>query len=119
MTICLKTIAAEITGKFEKLIAEDPPLKTAVAYYTDRPPKRQVWEDGGPSWVEITHTEPATHRLLVQLAQARNNLFHGGKGWKPEGEADRDNKIVEHGILILEAVVKSSEAMSEEFSSYA
>jgi len=115
----LQTIADKIETGFRRAMRENRDLDSAVAYYQRFPLKAQVWNGKEPDWSLKEHTEPFPCDLLRRLAQTRNNLFHGGKGWEPEEKAiDRANLLISHGLLILEAVITSDVALNENFTSY-
>lgn len=118
LKICPKTVADAIAVRFETQKSEKPDLARAVEYFSAQAPQKQKWKDNRPTWEPMRNNERGVLLLLLQLGQARNNLFHGGKGWKPEGPAGRDNEVIRHGLVILEAVVSSNEQLSEAFSSF-
>ncbi|MER8674593.1 hypothetical protein [Mesorhizobium sp. M0037] len=119
LKINLQDVADNIKDKFHIAIQNDRALSDAVAYYQQFPPKGQVWNGAGPDWADIEYNDTFPCILLRRLAQARNNLFHGGKGWKGDQQTwDRDNLLISHGLIILEAVIKSDEALSGDFTSY-
>ncbi|PKA43186.1 hypothetical protein CWR43_14150 [Rhizobium sullae] len=121
LTINPQGVADRIRASFESRISSDKSLQKAVAYYTAQPPQRQIWDGNGPGWDQPVYQGNDTLKnLLLQLAQARNNLFHGGKGWKADNPAmERDNDLLRHGLVILDAVVNSDDQLFGEFSSFA
>ena len=77
--------ARTIAEPFQKKLDDgDSRLCEARDYYRNEPPQKQIWNGYEPSWTEAlpqNRTEAAF--LLILLRRTRNNLFHGGKGWKP------------------------------------
>ncbi len=119
LKIDLQEVADNIKDNFHKATQNNRALSDAVAYYQKFPPKGQVWNGTGPDWADMKYNDTFPCILLRRLAQARNNLFHGGKGWKGDEQTmDRDNLLISHGLIILEAVIKSDAALSTDFTSY-
>ena len=118
LKIVPKSVADAIEKKFQAKLAASADLTKAVDYYRKYPPKKPVWDGAAPKWVDVPHTEKGSLLLLLHLAQVRNNLFHGGKGWKAEDGADRDNLLIEHGLILLGAIISSEETLEYEFSSF-
>lgn len=114
-------VADLIRANFLQKAADSVPLQEAIAYYAANPPSKQMWDGVGPTWeLPVYQGNDAVKILLLQLAQARNNLFHGGKGWKTDiPTAERDNDLLRHGLVLLEAVITSDASLFAEFSSYA
>jgi hypothetical protein len=119
LKINIQEVADKIKAKFQLAIQSNRSLSDAVAYYQNFPPKGQVWNGIEPDWADIEYNDTFPCILLRRLAQARNNLFHGGKGWKGDEQAwGRDNLLISHGLTILEAVIKSDDALGADFTSY-
>ncbi|TPJ41047.1 hypothetical protein [Mesorhizobium sp. B2-7-1] len=114
------SLAGRINSDFETRIASDDTLKKAVAYYENEPPKKQIWDGKKPDWKETVQQEPMrSERLLIWLTRVRNNLFHGGKGFAPESKKiERDTFLLQHGLVIIQAVLDCDEDMRNSFSSY-
>lgn len=113
-------VADKVREEFLRQVEKTPQLREAVDYYGRNPPKKQVWDGTSAAWFAPDYQGADKMKtLLLQLAQARNNLFHGGKGWKPDvPEFDRDNDLIRHGLTILEAVIRSDDMLFHEFSSF-
>lgn len=119
LKIDLQAIADRIKGKFHAAIQADKSLSAAVAYYQKWPPKKQVWNGTAPDWADDLRNDTFPCILLRRLAQARNNLFHGGKGWNGDEQTfNRDNMLIAHGLVILEGVIRCDDALDNDFSSY-
>lgn len=57
--------------------------------------------------------------MLVLVYRVRNNLFHGGKGWlPPEGNRDRDHRLMRDALTIIEAIVDIDDDLKTIFLSY-
>ncbi|MBA8801688.1 hypothetical protein FHW77_005445 [Agrobacterium sp. RC10-4-1] len=115
-----QTVADNVREQFVRQMDENPPLRHAVDYFEANAPQKQVWDGRGAAWVTPQYQgADSLKKLLLHLAQARNNLFHGGKGWKPDlREIERDNDLIRYGLTILEAVIRSNDNLLHEFSSY-
>ncbi|TPP06966.1 hypothetical protein [Rhizobium glycinendophyticum] len=120
LTVNPQLVADKAREEFWRRVEKTPQLAEAVDYYIRNPPKKQVWDGTSGAWTEPDYQGADKLKiLLLQLGQARNNLFHGGKGWKPDTpECDRDNDLIRHGLIILEAVIRSDEILFHEFSSF-
>ncbi len=115
-----QAVADRIREKFNRCLATDLELQDAVNYYRKKPPQKQVWNGKEPAWqAPVYQGSDDLKILLLQLAQARNNLFHGGKGWKADTyDIDRDNDLLRHGLTILGAILKADDELYHEFSSF-
>ncbi len=120
LTIDPQAVANRVRGSFLAKAENDEALQGAISYYTVQPPMRQIWNGVGPAWDQpVYQGNDKLKKILLQLAQARNNQFHGGKGWKPDSAAiGRDNDLLRHGLVILGAVVNSDDQLLSEFSSF-
>jgi hypothetical protein len=121
LKINYKTLADAVSKNFLGRMDKNPELKASVEYYQIFPPKKQIWnpENRGPDWKNVEYTENFMVKLLLRLAQARNNLFHGGKGWSADVPMlERDNLLISHGLVILSEVIKSDADLDQSFSSY-
>ncbi|RWY88655.1 hypothetical protein EHI44_11435 [Rhizobium leguminosarum] len=120
LSINPQLVADNIREEFTRQVEKTPELRECVDYYSRNPPKKQVWDGNNAAWSTPDYQGADNiKKLLLQLAQARNNLFHGGKGWKPDvSEIDRDNDLIRHGLTILEAIIRSDDMLLYEFSSF-
>jgi hypothetical protein len=112
--------AQNIEGVFAARIKSSDSLKAAVEYFCQSPPRRQIWDGFRPDWAAPeTGLKPSASQMLVFTFRVRNNLFHGGKGWlAPEGNIDRDRRLMESAIAIIQAVLEIDEELLSAFSSY-
>ena len=113
-----RTIAEAFQTRLE---SGDKELCEARDYYCNEPPQKQIWNGHEPDWTKAlpqNRTESAF--LLILLRRTRNNLFHGGKGWKrPDAAIDRDDELLRHGLRIMEAMIDCSPEVSLEFTTFA
>ena len=102
----------------EALVAapQDPAMQAAIAFIFGAPPKKQVVENGLLAWKVV---EPATNsqadRLLIYVRRVRNNLFHGGKFNGHWFEPERSRPLLEHSLVVLQAVVAAVPAVFEAY----
>jgi hypothetical protein len=99
-------------------LAGDPALKAACAYVTQANLRYYSVQAGQAEWrpyplpAGITDAEKAV-RLIKQI---RNNLFHGGKyAHDPEGNPERDEKLVAASLVILENLLRLDEGVQAIF----
>lgn len=114
--------ARAIAEPFQKRLGNgDEDLIAARNYFHELPPQKQIWNGHGPDWKEaLPQNQVESAFLLILLRRVRNNLFHGGKGWKrPDDTLDRDNKLLKHGLKIMEAMIDCSPEVSLEFTTFA
>ncbi len=99
--------ALSIEKYFAGKYAASDKLKSAVDYFCTEPPRRQIWDGAKSNWASPeAGTGPTAHNMLVLVYRVRNNLFHGGKGWlPPEGNHDRDHRLMYNALTIIEAVL--------------
>lgn len=102
----------------EKLEEGDAGLVDARAYYHEHPPQKQIWNGDEPDWKEaLPQNRTASALLLILIRRVRNNLFHGGKGWK-RPDVERDHLLMAHGLRLLEVMIACEPAVSAEYSTY-
>lgn len=118
LRVCVKKVADAVKEGFERLVGAEPALLAAVRYFYKTPPLRQVWGHDQAEWRAVPRSETGMLRTLLDLAQARNNLFHGGKGWSELECRDRDRAVVAHGLTILCAIIASNADLTEKFEAY-
>lgn len=104
----------------EKLDGGDEALRSACEFYRRSPPEKQIWSGSDLDWKEaLPQNRRDSEFFLILLRRTRNNLFHGGKGWKrPEDDPHRDNLLMRHGLRILEAMISSQPDVRREFSTF-
>jgi hypothetical protein len=66
------------------------------------PPKKQVLVNGKLDWRDAPPSPnlPRAEQVLLMVRRIRNNLFHGGKFLPGD---DRDQVLVNHNIIVLQA----------------
>ncbi len=115
------TVANAVSEIFLERLDRNPDLKNAVEYYHKFPPKKQIWnpEKNEPEWKAVEYNQGFMVDVLLRLAQARNNLFHGGKRWSADFRmVDRDKLLISYGLVILSELIKSDAELEQSFSSY-
>ena len=112
--------ANAIAVQFQAMLdGGDPKLAAACEYYRRQPPLKQVWYGRAPDWRDaLPQARNQINFFLVFLRRTRNNLFHGGKGWRRPGAPDRDNHLMRHGLQILEAMINCEPDVSGEYSTF-
>ena len=110
-----RKVAERLDEKFVYLSKQNPKIQEAVKYFANEPPQKQVLKAGGPQFTlpkepNVSETEV----LLLALRRIRNNLFHGGKGIKRE-DLNRDQKLVDLGLIILEGLIESDDILQHDF----
>jgi hypothetical protein len=102
---------------------ETPPSQdfaNAVAYYLEKPPKKQVVQDGVLGWKVVAPDHENQAELVLRLVcRVRNNLFHGGKFNGHWFEPERSEELLRHGLVILHAVVGAHPAVQEAYTNKA
>ena len=114
--------ARTIAEPFQKKLDDgDTDLREARDYYRNEPPQKQIWNGHEPDWTEARpENGPESVFLLILLRRTRNNLFHGGKGWKrPDETIERDNELLRHGLRIMEAMIDCSSDVRSEYMTFA
>jgi hypothetical protein len=83
-------------------------LQLAVRYYLASPPKKQVLIEDHLDWSNNLPDHKSQSELLLRLVcRVRNNLFHGGKFNGHWFEPQRSELLLQHGLVILKAVVNA------------
>lgn len=108
-------LAKHLSAGFRNQLSENPRVKSAFQELQEKPPKKAVLKDGS---LEFESSEPQNvgeaMEALLYLKRIRNNLFHGGKGFKIE-EADRDDHLVALGLTLIYAFADSSRDLGSDF----
>jgi hypothetical protein len=91
--------------------------KEAVALLQSEPPKKQVVSDGRLAWSADRYTGSFDlARIFDLVRRVRNNLFHGGKFPEgPEADISRDQKLLDAGIVIMQACLDFDEHLRHCF----
>lgn len=95
--------ANEVHHKFVEI--DDKPLKLAVKFLLEKPPRKQVLMDNKLNFKEqiIDKKQYSTQQILLMVRTVRNNLFHGGKYCVgEENEPGRNQQLVESSLRVLE-----------------
>lgn len=95
----------------------DESLLKAVEYLAASPPKKQVSRNGELDWEDDCRdslTDPA--RIFTLVCRIRNNLFHGGKFPSgPVADTDRDRRLIQAGIDIMQGCLNADSRLREIF----
>ncbi|WP_137137224.1 hypothetical protein [Rhizobium sp. FKY42] len=114
-----EAVAQHITLRFAERRTQDSLLNAAVLFYIANPPLKQVWDGGKVAWETAQYSGSELVCLLLSLAQMRNNLFHGGKGWQSGTDPARERRLLGDGLRILEAIISSDDELCTAFNTYA
>lgn len=92
-------------------------LREAVAYLQNSPPKKQIVSRGGLQWMPDCYIGRwDLVRILTLVCRIRNNLFHGGKFPEgPEDDVSRDTKLLDAGVIIMQACLDSDDHLRHFF----
>ncbi|MEX2449932.1 MAG: hypothetical protein WD407_03675 [Rhodospirillales bacterium] len=103
-----------IQGFFEK--SENNELRSAIQYFLDHPPKKQVIRNNQIDWEEANPGSKIPEELiLLYVRRVRNNLFHGGKFHGHWVEPQRDINLLKYSLVILDACLQASNDVREAF----
>ena len=99
-----------IKDSFDENRTED--LKSAVNYLREKPPKKQVVNDGQLDWKQTNNASMSIPLFLnIMVRRVRNNLFHGGKiqtGFTED--LSRDIRLIESAkVVLLEMIYLNEE----------
>ncbi len=96
--------------------AETRELQGAVAYFVDRPPKKQTIREGKLAWNERLPDHKSKAELVIKLVgRVRNNLFHGGKFNGEWFAPQRSEKLIRYGLILLKACRNNHPAVKEAY----
>jgi len=97
--------AAEVTQVIDAPQGQD--LVSAIAYFTDHPPKKQIVNDGALGWDEaLPDHQRKAELILLLVCCVRNNLFHGGKFNGHWFGPQRSEDLMQHALVILRACAR-------------
>ncbi len=109
-----RSFAESIPGLFDG--PTEAPLKVAVNYILEHPPKKQVIAAGILTWTEAApQTDLQTDRVLLYVRRVRNNLFHGGKFNGHWFAPQRSEALLRHSLEILHACLRASPNVQQAF----
>jgi hypothetical protein len=107
--------AAEVRNILDAPNAAD--LDTAVKYFVEHPPKKQVVQDGMLAWDDRLPDHKSKAELVLRLVcRVRNNLFHGGKFNGHWFEPQRSEDLLTHGLVVLKACVENHKLVNEAYA---
>lgn len=98
-------LAGDISN-YDRQLCEDPKYRDAKEFLLHGLPMRQVLNDVGLQWAPEEVAAGDYPQLSLALRTVRNNLFHGGKYFTPESMRARNQQLIQHSIVILEAWAK-------------
>jgi hypothetical protein len=93
-------------------------LQTAINFYLEHPPKKQIsGDDGVLAWTDTLPMHKSKAELILLLVcRVRNNLFHGGKFNGHWFEPQRSEKLLQNALVILNACVSAHPRVQEAYS---
>jgi hypothetical protein len=96
-------------------IEDDSAAAASISYLVAEPPLVQKYVDGQPVFQAVALAEggPGT-KAIEAVKRVRNNLFHGGKH-TPHSSSERDNKLIQAALNVLEACLKADAYLRAEF----
>ncbi|HAT3636033.1 TPA: hypothetical protein ACYEOW_005660 [Raoultella terrigena] len=98
----------------------DPELISAIAYFKEHPPKKQIIKDGSLIWDDSLPQEKDMAKFIFLLIRrVRNNLFHGGKFNGKWFEPERSEALLQHGLVILRCCGEEHIEVSKAYSGIA
>lgn len=77
-------------------------LNDAVEYICNNPTMRQL---GDLNWEKNEALTPSFCNALSQIPNIRNNIFHGGKYFKPDKK--RDEALIQSAIVLMQVCLDS------------
>lgn len=87
----------------------------AIAYLLEEPPQVQMYVDGQPEFMERDlDGENSGAKAIEAAKRVRNNLFHGGKH-TPHSPPERDTRLIETSLTVIEACLSVDEQLKAEF----
>lgn len=92
-------------------------LKQAAEYILGNPPRKQVFIDENPQWMDmLREDEPDLLRLTNFIRTIRNNLFHGEKlSNLLDKFSPRNKHLLQNAILVLYALVNLNMTVKQAF----
>ncbi|MXO47620.1 hypothetical protein GRI69_05045 [Erythrobacter vulgaris] len=97
------------------LDVETDRVAKAIAYLLEEPPKVQMFVHGRAEFMERDlDGENSGVKAIEAAKRVRNNLFHGGKH-TPHSPPERDTRLIQASLAIIEACLSVDEALKTEF----
>jgi hypothetical protein len=90
-----------------------PKVVAAIEFLFNTPPKRQVFVNNQLEWRDVDSPDRSAQSLFGHIRRVRNNLYHGGKFNERWFAPDRSRTLIEHTLVLLDALAKSNEALRE------
>ncbi|MBF0167808.1 MAG: helix-turn-helix domain-containing protein [Alphaproteobacteria bacterium] len=104
--------ADELGDSFLETMSTEPRAKILFC----EAPRNQVWKAGRLNWdpnePSFPHSPYEAKKLFEYVRRVRNNLFHGGK---VPFDSDRDVKLINAALFVLEEALKKSTKVNEAF----
>lgn len=99
--------------------SENREFEKAITYIKERPPKKQVVENGKAVFVDasIGSEDTSFQYYITAIKRVRNNLFHGGKFRNTDEDLDkqRNEDLVIHSLVILKESLKYESQVKDFF----
>jgi hypothetical protein len=95
------------SGDFDP--STDIELKEAVNFLLQSPPRQQIEGSTGKlEWCERHYDEESDLGKVIEvIKQVRNNLFHGGKCGRGNGnDSARNGDLLRHSLTVLEHILE-------------
>lgn len=74
----------------------------SAEYILTEPPMQQIVQNGNIIWDEVNNKERSIQILFGHISRIRNNLFHGAKFHGTWFDEQRSEKLLKHGLIILQ-----------------
>ena len=88
-------------------------VSEAVKYLPDNPPKRQVLIDNRLDWEEVSPNDRSAQALFSHVRRVRNNLFHGGKLSNRDTPSQRNCKLMQAVLNILNSLAHENQRIAD------
>ncbi len=108
--------ASSIKDSFDKSKSRN--LSTAIDYFLNHPPWKQVLIDGAMHWDASVPDNGLSdiEKVLLLIRRVRNNLFHGGKfNFDIHEDKERTISLLKYSLVILEACIPLSSGVADNY----